>query len=160
MTDILNWLRTNGGDDYANDPNGEFSKLNNLLPKRPGQTQEERSRDIEGVLDYIRNHNISIDDDTLPALSKMGNLPISRRSPEERKKDTNDVLSWIRQDKDSAFDPSGDFRKLDNLLPVKEGQRSKDRARDIESTLDWCRSLGFKPADNGSIPNFDKTNSV
>ncbi|MGK3734880.1 MAG: hypothetical protein ACI90V_001719, partial [Bacillariaceae sp.] len=162
LTNILNWLRTNGGDDYTNDPNGDFTRLNNLLPNKSGQTLEDRARDIEGVLDYTRNHNISTDDDILPALSKTGNLPISRRSPEERKKDVNDVLSWIRGDKVSALDPSGVFKKLDHLLPEKKKMSSKNRAREIERTLDWCRSLGVKPADIDidSIPGSIEMNSV
>ena len=161
LTNVLNWLRTNGVDDYnTNDPNGDFTRLNNLLPDKSGQTLEDRARDIEGVLDYTRNHNISTDDDILPALSKTGNLPISRRSPEERKKDVNDVLSWIRGDKVSALDPSGVFRKLDHLLPEKKKMSSKNRAREIERTLDWCRSLGVKPADIDSIPGSIEMNSV
>jgi hypothetical protein len=49
---------------------------------------------------------------------------------------------------------------LDILLPVKDGQSPKDRARDIERTLDWCRSVGLKPAENDFASNFDKLKTV
>jgi len=160
VNNILNWLRTNKGDNSTNDPNGDFTRLNNLLPNKTGQTLDERARDIEGVLDYTRNHSISTDGDVIHALCKVGNLPISRRSPEERKKDVNDVLSWIRGDRIADLDPSGEFGKLDHILPVKKKQSSKNRARDIECTLDWCRSLGVRPANIDSIPDSIKMNSI
>eukprot|EP00536_Pseudo-nitzschia_multiseries_P019205 jgi/Psemu1/59493/gm1.59493_g len=160
VKDIVSWLRSNAIDDTDVDLSADFRKLNNLLPRSPGQTLEERAHDIEGVFDYIRNHNISANDDALTALSKSGKLPISRRSPEERMKDTSDILAWMRQKKAASLDPLGHYKKLDDLLPMKEGQRSKDRARDIESTLDWCCSVGLRPSDVELNPNFDEVNSV
>ena len=159
VSDILNWLR---GGNVASGPDeiDAFNKLNSLLPERAGQSLEERARAMEGVYDYIRNHNLSIDDETLPALSKIGILPFSRRTPEERSKDVSDALYWLRQNKDSTLDPSGNFEKVDSLLPSKVGQSLKDRARDIESVMDWCRAVGLKPSDNDFVSEFDKTKSV
>ena len=58
----------------------------------------------------------------------VGLVPMSRRSPEERKTDVDDIMKWFRSQKDNSLDPSGMFKKLDELLP-----------------LDCMRNKGVKP---------------
>ena len=161
LSDALNWLRHKGEDDARYDPTEEFRRLDSLLPAKKGQSLEERAREIEGLMDWMRQNNVSpYDEAVVPALVKMGNIPIARRTPEERLTDVNDILTWLRNDKQEAFDSSGDFNRYDQLLPMKKGQRSKDRARDIENAMDWCRSKGIKPTEDGDIPGFKKIGSI
>jgi hypothetical protein len=49
-------------------------------------------------------------------------------------------MTWIRHKKDDSLDPTGEFKKIDQLLPKKKGQKSKDRAKEIESALNWSRN--------------------
>ena len=41
----------------------DFNIMDKLLPKKRHQTPEERARQIEGALDYLRSNNESPDDD-------------------------------------------------------------------------------------------------
>jgi hypothetical protein len=48
------------------------------------------AREIEGALDWIRNDGVSPDDaDLLPDFSQIELIPVSRRTPYERKKDAD-----------------------------------------------------------------------
>ena len=84
---------------------------------------------------------------------------MSRRSREDRKKDVNDILEWIRNKKEDSMDATGEYKKVDEMLPEKPWQKPKDRARDIEAALDWMRNKGVKPHDE-DIPMFEKPGSV
>jgi hypothetical protein len=46
---------------------------------------------------------------------------------------------------DGVNDPTGEFRKLDSLLPQKRGQTPADWARDIEGALDWIGQFNMAP---------------
>jgi hypothetical protein len=47
--------------------------------------------------------------------------------------------------KEDLTDPTGELRKLGSLLPKKRGQTFSERAREIESALDWLRNKGVSP---------------
>jgi hypothetical protein len=80
------------------DPTKEFCMLDSSLPKRRGQTPEDRARDIEGALDWLRSKapGAADDDDSIPLFDKIGSVSMSRRSPEQRAKDLDDALNWMR----------------------------------------------------------------
>ena len=125
---ILTWMRSKKDD--SNDPTGAFKKIDQLLPKKRGQSPEDRARDIEAALDWMRNTGVEpIEDSSLPALSKVGSLPISRRSPEERSRDVDSVMTWMRNGKSDSDDPTGEFKKINQMLPAKGSQGPEDRAR-------------------------------
>merc|ERR1712146_391164 len=84
-----------------------------------------------------------VEDNETPPFEQLASVPVTRRSPVEREKDTDDILTWIRQGKDVADDTTGDFEVIDNLLPKKPLQRPEERAREIEGALDWMRSNNF-----------------
>jgi broad-specificity NMP kinase len=167
VDNALNWLRNKGKNDDGNDPTGEFRRLDSILPKKKGQTPEDRARDIEGAMDWMRNAGVGVDENVPPGspFEQVGSVPVSRRTPEERAKDLDNVLEWMRNKgkDDDKTDPTGDFRKLDSMLPKKPGQKPKDRARDIESAMDWMRNNGMSPvgdvSDSPSSP-FEKLGSV
>jgi hypothetical protein len=65
---------------------------------------------------------------------------------------------WIRnkrKKKEEKYDPNGDFRKLDSMLPKKRNQAPESRARQIEGVLDWMRNNEISPNDE-NLPSFDK----
>merc|ERR1712085_243837 len=70
-----------------------------------------------------------------------GSVPINaRRSPEDRLKDQNGILNWLRESKSPSFDtPDETFKKIDQMLPVMMDQTPENRSRDIENALDWMR---------------------
>ena len=164
---ILNWMRKGKGkgkkkeDKY--DPTGEFRKLDGLLPKKKSQTPEDRAREIEGALDWLRTQGTGlVEDEYIPSLGKVGTVDISRRTPEARAKDLEDALNWIRNkgNDDDSNDPTGDFRKLDSMLPKKRGQTPEERAREIEEALDWLRSKGPTAEMAEDTSSFDKVGSL
>jgi hypothetical protein len=86
---------------------------------------------------------VSPDDKELQeGFDKLPSIPVSRRSPEKRKADDDDVITWLRNGMSDSEDPTGEFKKIDQMLPKKKGESPQDRARDIESGLDWCRNKG------------------
>jgi hypothetical protein len=57
IENTLNWVRNKGKDDAGNDLTGEFRKLESMMPKKSVQTTpEDRSREIEGALDWMRSN--------------------------------------------------------------------------------------------------------
>ena len=86
----LTWLRTGKSPDLELD--GEFKKIDQMLPRRKKQSPEDRAREIEGCLDWMRNNGTSPFNEALPpTFDKVGSVPVSRRSPEERVADIDAV---------------------------------------------------------------------
>merc|ERR1712176_1052043 len=142
LNNAMTWIRKGKGKSKKYDPSGDFRKLDKLLPRKRGQTTEERARAIEGALDFLRSNSASPDvDDIIDKYSDLGSIPVSSRTPEQRQKDLQDILHWIRHkgENDTINDPNECFRKLDAALPVKPNQKRKDRSRQIEKFLDWTR---------------------
>ena len=87
-----------------------------------GQNYNDGAEEIEGALDWIRVHNKFVDSfrggDDVP-FGKLNSVRVSKRSPEKCKKDVEDILDWIRSKKDDWKDPTGVFKKVDQLLPEK-----------------------------------------
>ena len=50
------WLRN--GKNPSDDTDGDFKTVDQMLPRRPGQTPEQRARDIEGALDWMGNNGV------------------------------------------------------------------------------------------------------
>ena len=123
VDNVLNWLRN--GQHYSMDPTGEFKKIDQMLPQKRKQSPKDRARDIEGALDWMRNNGVSpFDDDVTKKFEKLSSVPISRRTPEAREKDVEKIMNWLRNGKLDSEDPTGDFKKIDQLLPKKKKQLS------------------------------------
>ena len=45
-----------------------------------------------------------------PPIEKLGSIPVSRRTPEDREKDIDDFVRWLRNGKDDSDDPTVLFR--------------------------------------------------
>jgi hypothetical protein len=45
-----------------------------------------------------------------------------------------------------SSDPTGEFKKIDRVLPKKKGEKGKDRTKDVESALYWRRNKKVKPS--------------
>jgi hypothetical protein len=41
---------------------------------------------------------------------------VSRRTPEERSEDADNALTWLRNKQNDSDDPTGEFKKIDQLL--------------------------------------------
>merc|ERR1719262_1931445 len=101
-----------------------------MLPVKQGQSPEDRARDIENALDWVRQVHSppGVDEPIGDKLGSLPSLPVSRRTPEERLSQQEDVLNWLRGDKAPKLDtPQGLFNTIDQVLPPKEGQSPEDR---------------------------------
>eukprot|EP00536_Pseudo-nitzschia_multiseries_P019367 jgi/Psemu1/60329/gm1.60329_g len=122
---------------------------------------KDRAKEVEGVLDYCRNvgKKPSELDATDVPFDKIGLLPSSSKSPEDRLKDVDDVFNWIRSGKPDKVEgvDVDEFKAVDQAFPAKKGQSPKDRAKEVEGVLDYCRNVGKKPSelDATDVP-FDK----
>ena len=113
---VLNCFRQeNLHDDH--DMADDFKRIDQMMPKKKGETLIERAMTIESCLDWCRNKNVSpVDAPTHPGFSKHRSIPISRRSPEERQKDVDRVLNWRRAGKPEEMDtPTDEFAKIDKM---------------------------------------------
>ena len=72
-----------------------------------------------------------------PPIEKLGSIPVSRRTPEDREKDIDDIVRWLRNGKDDSDDPTGEFEKIDQMVPV-----SQDRSRRITPVTLKVHSIG------------------
>lgn len=156
-SNALNWLRNKeSGSDYL-DPNGEFRKLDSLLPVKKNQSPEDRARELSTALDWLRNENVDVSDPTLSDSNNMGLLSVCKRSPEDRARDLSDTMNWLRHKKSDKYDTAnGDFKKIDQVLPRRKGEEVDDRARSIESVMDWCRNNKIDPEDPAVALAFKK----
>ena len=93
-----------------------------ILPKKKGQAAEDRARDIEGALDWLRSKEPGADEDTRLASMQPEFVSLSRRTPQERTKNLDEILSWCRSGGNKSKDPTGEFRKIDSLLQKTPGQ--------------------------------------
>ena len=109
-----------------------------------------------------QQRRFSDDDDAIDKFNKVGSVPVARRTPEQRKKDLDDTLNWLRNKgkDDDITDPTGEFRKLDSMLPHRRGQTPEDRARELEGALDWLRNRDVSPSEDEGLPAFNKAGSV
>ena len=110
----------------------------------------------------MRNNEVDPKDRTLPlflGVDEGGPMQQFVRSPEERKKQEDDIMKWLLNLKVSSLDPTSDF-EVDELLPKKPGQKAKDRAKQIEGGLDWMRNKGMKPFQDDSTPPIEKLGSI
>ena len=53
-------------------------------------------------------------------------VPVSPLGPEELKNDVDDILDWIRIKKDDLKDPTGEIKKVEQLLHQKSVQKPQD----------------------------------
>ena len=108
------------GKDEKDDPTGKLKKIDDIIPQKRGQSPEDRAKDIEAGLDWVRNGQPKgpSDDDTPPweQFDKMDSGLITRRSPPQRQKDLEDVMNCIRNVKDEKDDPTGEFKKIDQII--------------------------------------------
>lgn len=109
----------------------------------------------------MRNHGLTPDDEgDVPFWTTTDSLPVSRRSPEARSDDLESIMSWLRNGCPDSEDPSGDFKRVDEMLPKSKGKSPVDRAREIEGVLDWMRNTGVRPSPDGVIIPFDNLASL
>ena len=87
----------------------------------------------------MRNKGVKPEDDDVPMsekLDKIESVPIFRGTPDQCMDDVDDIVTWLQNGKDDSDDPTGQFKKIDQMLPKpKRGQKAEDRAREIEGVV-------------------------
>jgi hypothetical protein len=99
-----------------------FKRLASFLPATPGQLPEDRAKDIDNVLRWLRNHGV----DDSPEKSEPFKKAVSRaipdgRTPEQKAKDVEGILNWVRNPKDNEGPETEPFNKVDQMLPDRPG---------------------------------------
>merc|ERR1711933_478250 len=165
VDDITDWIRS-GKPSGPESSTGEFERIDQMLPQKKNQNPEDRAKDIEGVLNWMRNNNVSPIapyENTPGSFEVLSHLPINRRPPQERQSDVDDITDWIRSGKPGEPDsPTGEFERIDQMLPTKTNQKPEDRAKDIEGVLNWMRTNNVSPVSpyENSPGAFDKLSSI
>merc|ERR1712176_1539575 len=133
-----------------------------MLPPKKNQSPDDRAKDVESVLNWMRSNNIpSVSSDETTDFRNLSSVPIKRKSPEERQKDVDDISDWIRKGRPSDGDsPSNEFSTIDQMLPPKKNQSPDDRAKDVESVLNWMRSNNIPSVSSDDNKDFRNLPSV
>jgi hypothetical protein len=117
------------------------------------QTLEERARLIEGALDWVRNKGLALDEVILPLPNESRFVPVNATTPQQRESDLENVLNWIRSGKSDAADPTGEFKRLDSMLPNKRRQKPRELTHEIdESLMNWGSKGGVVSLTTFSTP--------
>ena len=93
--------------DDSKDPTGVFKMVDKLLPEKPRLKPQDRARDIEAALDWMRNKGVKPEDDDVPMsekLYKIESVPIFRCTPDQRMDDVDDIVTWLQNGKDDSDD--------------------------------------------------------
>ena len=107
------------GKDGQLDVLGDFKKIDQLLSEKKGQKPKNRARDIESVLDWMHNKDLSPGDvkDSLDDFNQLLSVPAVCDTPDERDEDVENILNWMRSGKQLEMDtPNDNFRTLDHLF--------------------------------------------
>ena len=87
---------------------------------------------------------MSPDNESVPSFKKfdkVGSVPITRRSPPERQKDLDDILSG----KDDSDDPTGEFEKIDQMVPVRQERSLRIAPVTLKVHLIGCTTAKWHP---------------
>jgi hypothetical protein len=78
------------------------------------------NHDINGigsVLTWIINHEMDVPDDTQEPFKKLASVPMpDGRTPEQRVKDVEGILIWVRYPKDKEGPETAPFKTIDQLI--------------------------------------------
>ena len=78
---------------------------------------------LEGALDWMRNHAVEpISDTPIPNFESLGIVHINRMSPDDRKRENDNILNWIRSGKPHVEDSNEIYCNIDQILPVEKGK--------------------------------------
>jgi len=127
-------------------------KIDNVLTPN-GASESIATGGVGGALGLLKDHEVEPAKKSKKSKSKKVKAVVtSDRTPKQRSKDLEKILQWMRkgkgkgQKKEDKYDPTGEYRKLDSMLPKKKGETPEDRALEIEGALDWLRSQEDAPA--------------
>jgi hypothetical protein len=125
-----------------------------MIPQKPGQTPEDRAKDIDNVLTWLRSDGVDLTKDYSPeAFKKIANIRIpDGRTPDQKANDVEGILKWVRNPKNNERPETAPFEKVDQLLPPTPGRSLEDRAKDIDSVLTWLRNHGVNDSPEKSEP--------
>jgi hypothetical protein len=91
---------------------------------------EDKTRELEGTLDWMRQIGISpFDESESRYFVKAAVIPSSRRTPQLSSKVLADPLTWIRRAWKTSRFSSGELKKRNSILRRKPNQHLMDRAR-------------------------------
>ena len=140
----LKWL--DGGKKDDAEDSIHFKKLDKMLPKKTGQTSEERAVKMAKALHFLRKkgRDTGKEQDDVASKGSDKKTEAKKASPET---DTENALAWL-QGKGAGedvedFEDSLYFKKLDNMLPKKASETDEDRAKAMVKMLGWLRKKGL-----------------
>jgi hypothetical protein len=135
----LKWL--DGGKKDDAEDSIHFKKLDKMLPKKAGQTSEERAIKMVKALKFLRKKGL---DDAASKGSDDKTEEVKKAAP---KTDMENALAWLQgkgTGKDVEYlEDASYFKKLDTMLPKKASEADADRAKAMVKMLGWLRKKGL-----------------
>jgi hypothetical protein len=140
-TNALKWM-INEGADVGGDA-ALFKKVDSMLPKKPGQSNDERAIEMAKAMKFLRKKGLAgSKKPDAKEESKSGSKEESK--PE---KDLENALAWVRAKESggnvNSLEDTAFFTKLDKMVAKKKGQGLDDRAKEMVKLLAWLRKKGL-----------------
>ncbi|KAG7343005.1 IQ calmodulin-binding motif-containing protein [Nitzschia inconspicua] len=112
-----------------------FKKLNSMLPKRAGQTPEERATEMSKALKLTKKN---YDDRTLKPPTDEAMMSL-----EEEEQQAYRFLLAKKEGKDyMSMEDAAVLKKVDNMMPTKTNQSSEERAKQMVKMIGWLKKKG------------------
>ncbi|KAL3922134.1 MAG: hypothetical protein SGILL_002366 [Bacillariaceae sp.] len=130
----LQWLKKENRDDLEDA--AKFKKIDSMLPKKAGQTPEQRAVEMSKALKLIRKR----DKDNGEKLREPKPVPTAFNGEE---KQAFLFLMAKLTGKDFMSTENADaLKKVDNMMPSKTGQAPEDRAKEMVKMMTWLKKKG------------------
>merc|ERR1712029_407669 len=93
-----------------------------ILPKRKGQSRNDRALVIENALNWMRNSSAGMrnEDDPKSKFSRFPSIRARREALDDKESELDNIMLWMRHNKDPIDDTTdGKFKIIDDILPAK-----------------------------------------
>ncbi|KAL3922402.1 MAG: hypothetical protein SGILL_002225 [Bacillariaceae sp.] len=127
----LQWLKKVNRDEL--DDAANFKKLDSMLPKKAGQTPEQRAIEMSKALKLLRKRD-------KPAAAQA-KVPPSSLSAEEKQLFLYLMAKLTGKDASSMANAEL-YKRVDNMMPSKTGQAPEDRAKEMTKMMAWLKKKG------------------
>jgi hypothetical protein len=131
----LRWLKKENRDKLDDATN--FKKLDSMLPKKAGQTLEQRAVEMSKALKLIRKRDKG--SGMKPPLDPN---PAPSAFNDDEKKAYLFLMAKITGKDHMSMEDADVFKRVDNMMPSKEGQAPEDRAKEMVKMMTWLKKKG------------------
>ena len=130
----LKWLKKENRDSIEDA--AKFKKLDAMLPKKAGQSPEQRAVEMSKAIKLIRKREVDGSDKV------AAQKPVPNTFNEEEKKAYLFLMAKLTGKDYMSMENADALKKVDNMMPSKAGQAPEDRAKELVKMMTWLKKKG------------------